>query len=413
MHIAKKACVFQGIFDMVSIVPHLRDHVSLMKSPRKRRVSSRYGALWCYALAGVFAVGLWMFYSAGTGTRRARPSERTMSPAEQERALRDEQIQAAKKLTATFPDSDDAVYLLGLVYNDQGDSIAAMKQWERSLQLDATRADANDSLGYALLLRDDYERAEGYFRKALEIDPALATANFRLATTLVHEGKMQEAIAILEKANSLSAEGHRLLGEAYQNLKQYEKAKASYGTAMKLKPDLSEAHYGLSKIYTQLGDSEKAAASFEEFSALKKQSDEQARATRANYDTLAITKRSVAQTHTDVGRVWMMQHRHRDAEELWLRAAELDCSNALCRLQLAVLAHQSQRYEDALRYYQEVARIDPTDALVHLNLGRVSLKLNLPREAEAAFKRVVELAPDRPEGHAALAQVREILARKQ
>ena len=326
--------------------------------------------------------------------------------------MRKEQIEAAQNLTAAFPESDDAVYLLGLVYNEQGDSIAAIKEWKRSLQLDVTRADANDSLGYALLLRDDYEKAEAYFRRALELDATLATANFRLATTLVHEGKMREAISILEKAASLSAEGHRLLGEAYQSSKEYEKAKASYETAIKLKPDLSEACYGLSKVHTQLGDRDKAAESFEKFSALKKQKEEEARNTRANYDTLGMTRRSVAQTHTDVGRVYMIQQRAKEAEALWLRAAMLDSSNALCRLQLAVLCHQTRRYQDALRYYLEVAQIDPSDALVQLNVGRVSVKLNLMAQAEAAFKKVVELAPDRPEGHAALAQVREMLAQK-
>jgi hypothetical protein len=33
------------------------------------------------------------------------------------------------------------------------------------------------------------------------------------------------------------------------------------------------------------------------------------------------------------------------------------------------------------------------------------------QEAEVAFKKVVELAPDRPEGHAALAQVRQMLGK--
>lgn len=152
----------------------------------------------------------------------------TISAADQERALRAEQLQAAERLVDTFPQSDDALYLLGLVHNEQGDSATAVKHWERSLELDATRADANDSLGYAFLLRDEYEKAETHFRKAPAIDPTLATANFRLANTFVHQGKMPEAAAILEKANSLSAEGHRLLGQAYQHLKEYAKARASY-----------------------------------------------------------------------------------------------------------------------------------------------------------------------------------------
>ena len=358
--------------------------------------------------ATVLAVGVsfLLFNRNHNLNRNPNPSS---TPADQERALRTEQLQAADNLVASFPDNDDAMYLLGLVHNEQGDSANAMKFWERSLQLDASRADANDSLGYAFLLRDEYEKAEKYFRQALTLDPNLATANFRLANTLVHEGKMREAADILERASSLAPEGHRLLGEAYQHLKEFPKAKASYETAIAANTNLAEAYYGLSRVLAQLGDEENSKECWTRFSALKKQADQEKREVRKDYDSLSITKRSVAQTHTDVGRVYILNQRPKEAEELWLRSAALDSSNVLCRLQLGVHYHQTGRYAEALRCYQEAARLDPRDALVQMNIGRVSLKLNQMQQAEAAFNRVVELAPERPEGHAALAQVRAML----
>src|SRR5206468_12065154 len=116
---------------------------------------------------------------------------------EQERALRAQQIQAVEKLLAELPNNDDGVYLAGLVRDEQGDSETAMKLWARSLALDATRADANESLGYALLLRDDYEQAEAYLRRALEIDPTLHSARIRLAVALSQQGKMHEVVSLL------------------------------------------------------------------------------------------------------------------------------------------------------------------------------------------------------------------------
>ena len=348
------------------------------------------------------------FWPPETRDRSSQPAT-SGNPAEQDRALRGEQLAAAEGLIAAFPGNDDAVYLLGLVHNEQGDSATAMKFWQRSLQLDASRADANDSLGYALLLRDEYEQAETHFRNALALDPTLATANFRLANTLVHQGKMPEAIAILEKATSLSAEGHRLLGEAYQNLKEFHKAKASYEAAIHARTNLAEAHYGLSKVLAQLGEQEESRKAWERFSALKQEGDAQARLMRAEYDPLVITKRSTAQTHTDVGRVYALNGRIRKAEELWLRAAALDSSNTLCRLQLAVHCQKTGRYPEALRYYEAVARLDSNDALVQLNIGRVNLQLKQLERAEHAFQRVVQLAPTRPEGHAALAEVRHLM----
>src|SRR5262245_49015354 len=139
---------------------------------------------------------------------------------EQDRALRGEQLQAAEKLLAEFPQNDDVVYLAGLVRNEQGDSETAMKLWQRSLELDSTRADAHESLGYALLLRDDYARAEAHFRQALEINPHLETARFRLAAALSHQGKFNEVVSVTEKAGTLSAEAYRLLGDASLHLKE-------------------------------------------------------------------------------------------------------------------------------------------------------------------------------------------------
>jgi tetratricopeptide (TPR) repeat protein len=325
--------------------------------------------------------------------------------AEQERALRAEQLRAVEELVAAFPKSDDAVYLLGLVHNDQGNTAAAMKFWQRSLELDPSRADANDSLGNALLLRDEYEKAEEYFRKALAIDPGLATANARLASALIHQGKMREAAAILEKQSSLNAEGHRFLGEAYQHLGEFEKAKGSYMKAVALNSELTEAYYGLSKVLNRLGEREQADKHFQTFSVLRERADERGRQVRADYDTMAITKKSVAQTHTDVGRVYVTTGRLREAERLWLKAAELDPKNSLCRLQLAVIYQQTGKHREALKYYEEIAKGDPNDALVHLNMGRVWMKLNDTEQAEQAFAQAIRLAPNQAESHSSLAEL--------
>lgn len=380
---------------------------------RKGQSNPQFATLpWAAVLVCAIVLGLFLLIRARPGSQVSTvatnaPAGTVPAPtaAEQEQALRTEQLAAVEKLVSTFPESDDAMYLMGLARKEQGDTTGAMQSWERALSMDPTRADANDDLGYALLLRDEYQKAEEYFRKALAIDPALDSANSRLATVLVHQGKMQEAVAILEKARSLSGEGHRLLGEAYRYLGKFGAAKESYEQAVKLQPHSSEAHYGLSKVCAQLGEAANAAKHFEEFQALRTKADEAGRRLRDNYDTMAITRKSVAQTHTDVGRVYTMGKRTREAEELWLRAAALDRENTICRLQLAVLYQQTDKGNDALKYYEEIAAIDPADALVHLNIGRVCLKLNRMEQAEAAFKEVIKLAPDRPDGFGALAEI--------
>ena len=340
-----------------------------------------------------------------TAGNTAMASNPSLPEPAQDRALRSEQLQVAEKLLVEFPQNDDVVYLAGLVHNEQGDSEAAMKLWQRSLELDPTRADAHESLGHAWLLRDEYEKAEGHFRQALELDPRLQTARFRLAAALSQQGKFSDVISLLEKAGSLSAEAYRLLGDSCQHVKQTDKAKASFEAAIQLKPDFTEAYYGLSKACAQLGESVKASEYWEKFSTLKQQNDTAEREKRTRFAPLQITRKSVAQTHTDVGRVYALLGHTGEAEQLWLRATALDPENTICRLNLAVFYQRTGQEGEALRFYEEIARIDPSDALVHLNLGRVSLKLRQVERAERAFVTVVKLAPNQPEGHSALAQL--------
>jgi len=383
-------------------------HKSQIKGndPSGRR--KRIGKVWLCAslvaglvVAGVVAMKMRQPDRSGP-IRSAVPAA---ADADNDRELRREQLEATQKLLTEFPTNDDVVYLAGLVHEDQGDTDEAMKLWARSIELDATRGDANESLGQALLLRDDYAAAEKYLRRALEIDTNSVNARFRLAKTLSQQGKLQEALVVLEKAGTLSAEGHRLMGEICQQLNQHERARTNYEAAIRLKADFPEAYYGLAQTFAQLGEAGKSRELMEKSSVLRKESDEQARRARAEFNPLAVTRQSVARTHTDVGRVYMVLGRTTKAEELWLRAAALDSKNVLCRLQLAVLYQQTRRDREALHFYEQAARLDPGDGLTHLNMGRVCMKLQNPDRAQTAFKEVIRLEPKRPEGYSALAQL--------
>jgi tetratricopeptide (TPR) repeat protein len=368
----------------------------------------RIGIVWICALvvAGIAVtavIALKLKQSSRSGG--SAPGGVPVASAIDERELRREQLDATQKLLTEFPTNDDVVYLAGLVYEDQGDTDQAMKLWTRSIELDATRGDANESLGQTLLLRDDYAAAEKYLRRALEIDTNSVNARFRLAKTLSQQGRLQEALVVLERIETLSAEGRRLMGEICQQLHQHERARTNYEAAIRLKADFPEAYYGLAQTFSQLGETSKSREMMEKSSALRKESDEQARHARADFDSLAVTRQSVARTHTDVGRVYMVLGQPARAEELWLRAAALDSRNVLCRLQLAVLYQQTRRDREALDYYEQAASLDPRDGLTHLNMGRVCMKLNNVDRAQAAFKEVMRLEPKRPEGYSALAQL--------
>ncbi len=330
---------------------------------------------------------------------------------QQDRALRDEQLAAARQLYAELPSNLDAAYVAGYVCNEQGDSTSAIRYWEEAARLEPSlgrlfdRATACYSVGYAWLLREDYGKALPFLREAVRLNPRRQEAHYRLAHALFLQGTLEECLRVLGEGKVETALAYRLRGQAHQQLGQFQEAKRSYETAVRLSPGLAEAYYGLATTCARLGETAKADEYRRTFDALKSQGQAMGRQARTDFDPLAITRRSLAQTHTEIARVYLANGRPQKAEALLLRAAEADPANTACRFQLVMLYQQAQRNEEALRFSQEMVRAEPRNAFHHLAAGNLHLRLKQATQAEAAFKRVIELAPDRAEGYFALAQM--------
>jgi Flp pilus assembly protein TadD len=61
-------------------------------------------------------------------------------------------------------------------------------------------AAALSALGYVYLLEGNLNRAQGYYEKALEVDPKSIEALNNLATVLAERHKYQSAVSIWERA---------------------------------------------------------------------------------------------------------------------------------------------------------------------------------------------------------------------
>lgn len=350
--------------------------------------------------------------SSGATTPITAATVGPLAATEQEdRALREEQLRAARQLAADLPGSDDALYVLGLVYNEQGDTTSAIRSWEEALQTasDAVevhgRAETCYGLGYALLLREDYPKAITLLREARELSPRNGDIAYRLAHALYLAGNMEECLQALDQGAVESALAYRLRGQANQQLNRLVEAKQAYSTAVQLNPKLAEAYYGLAMTCARLGEETAAEEYRQKFDALKTQGQAMGRQARTDFNPLAITRRNLALTHSEVGRVYAAHGRADMAEKLYLRAAQVDPSDTASRFQLVMLYQKAQRNDEALKIAQEMVQAEPRNGLHHLAVGNLRLRLKQVSAAEAAFRQVTNLAPQRPEGYFALAQV--------
>jgi len=321
-------------------------------------------------------------------------------------ALKEEAIDIAVRLTKDFPNSADAVFQVGNVYRNQGNSAMAVKCWERCLELYPEHAEAYDGMGRIAFQKAEYQKAVELWQRVLDINPKLPGIYNSLACALVCLGRTEEAVTAFQKDIEISerpVHSHFMLGEQYLLLKEYEKAKSSYEMVIKLQPDYTYAYYGLATACERLGQKDKFKDYIEKFKELKAREMQALKARDSAFDDLVSLRQSVAQTHTSIGQFYYVRKNAQKAEELLQRAAMLDPKNSDCRILLASLYQQDGRAAQALQLYEQLSTIKPNSAVHHVNVGILSMQLQRFDNAEKAFQRAIKCAPKQAVGYRELA----------
>ena len=168
-------------------------------------------------------------------------------------------IQAQEVLKAE-PDNVEAHRLLAQIYvRTLGDVDAgqtqqenlgkAIEQFQAILKIQPE--DAYSALWLARLYRfeNQHDQAEKVLRDVLRRDPENEQALEQLSQLLIDEGRSKEAIGLLSQAavDSSSPDIYGLLGDAYSQQKDYDKAEDAYRKAVDEDPDDPAHRHGLAQ----------------------------------------------------------------------------------------------------------------------------------------------------------------------
>lgn len=316
--------------------------------------------------------------------------------------------QVMDALTTTFPDLPDVYEVAARFSNWRGDSTTAEKHWQKCLELDPNYGHAYYGLGKVAVKKGDAEESVRLLRRALDLIPNVRQVEIDLAQALMNSDRTAEAIAMLEKrreTNVLPAEACCLLGQAYLQQKDYEKARQAYQTAVDTYPEYAEGYYGLTTSLTRLGQTAKSAEYLRKFRELKSKFMEARTAERNEFEDLPAMCEDIASIYTSVGRIYFVRGKTTDAEKIWRRAAALHPSNIECRQSLAWLYHETGKIEKAIETLQQLADIASDKATYLLEIGRLRAWQGQFDAAERAFRSVSSIAPESPAGYSALAEL--------
>ena len=114
----------------------------------------------------------------------------------------------------------------------------------------------------------------GFFRRALEIDPTLVEARIRLGRVLGLRGEHEEAAGQLRQAQAASTEpvlayyANLFLAAEERALDRHDAARMSYERARDLYPQAQSPHLGLSQLARERGDLAEAQQSIQKVLAM-------------------------------------------------------------------------------------------------------------------------------------------------
>jgi len=138
---------------------------------------------------------------------------------------------------------------------------------ERAVALDDELSQAHVSLAMVKTFYDwDWARAEGEFKRALDINPNDADAHSQYSAFLSYMKRHDEAIVQAEKAAELDPRNKSTqlrLVTAFGRARRYEEAIQQAENVLGSNPDYDLAHYWLSNIYGFQGKFEEAIASMQ------------------------------------------------------------------------------------------------------------------------------------------------------
>ncbi|MHB8974910.1 MAG: tetratricopeptide repeat protein [Pirellulaceae bacterium] len=323
-------------------------------------------------------------------------------------ALYAETLRAIEWLPQLFPNNPDALEMKARVQEWLGNSVQAEATWQQCLKLNPKYIHAYVGMASTAAKRAEHEKSLELAQHALTLDAQNFQARAIVADALLQLGRASEVPGVLEEYLSKDARsrGHYLLGQAYAQMGNNEKARDNYEAAIRIFSGYREAYNGLAMAYERLGEADKAKQTMDKF---RQQSWTQGPDSAQNRESasadLAVLIRDAAIFYTDAGRILYVGEKANEAEQFWLRAAALDSANVPCRQSLAWFCRNAGRQGENIVWLKQLADLEPKNASYWTEVGRIYDELLLLPAAEESFRKACQAAPESDAGYAALAEL--------
>lgn len=289
---------------------------------------------------------------------------------------------------------------LRAVIQMRSDLEAALPLLERSVGLGGEVQTPRLVLGETLLLRNQGEEAEVYFRQVLEVDPQNARALLGLGRAARERGDFVSSREFLERSAAAAPRvgaTHALLAQVFHRLGDEPRAAAARAAAAAVPAQVSWPDpYRVGTLSQLRGES----ATIFRATALRQQGQGKEALTLLR-DTSDRYPRSPT-VYRALGRTYVALGEYADAVDAYRYAIRLHPDSVESQFECGrVLEHQGD-HRAAAECFRQALRLRPEYGEAHYHLGQCLENLANYHDAIAAYRQAVRYQPDVVAAHQAL-----------
>jgi len=211
--------------------------------------------------------------------------------------------------------------------------------WRDVMRKDPTNSRAYMNLGVYLQRVGEYQQAEELIEKALRMTPTDPSAFMLRALFSMEIGRSAAALEDLNRAIDLDGKAlhaYYYRGELYRKMGDHEKALADYHSALKLRPLYTNALDGIAQVLKQSGQDDQAKAACEKI--------------------IQINSRD-ARGYSCLGDYFSRHMKHRDALEVYRKGTALLPKSATLWYELGGVYEKLEMYKDAAAAFSQAGSL--------------------------------------------------------
>lgn len=270
-------------------------------------------------------------------------------------------------------------YIMGVMYDDLGDTDKAIQEYQKALKSDADSSLIHLKLAAGYIKKDDLDKAVDELNLAIRLSPEAVQPHALLA--LVYSAQKKPDLATreyelaLKNASKLAPANvdiYKTLGLIYLQQKRFREAEGTYQLILNLSANDAEAHFYLANVYDELKERKKAKVHLKKALELKPDYHQ-----ALNY----------------LGYLYVEDNENLNAAEIMIKKAlEMQPDNGAYIDSLGWFYFKKGRFKDSARELEKASSLIE-DPVIYDHLGEVYFKLGDSQKAKANWQKSLQLDP--------------------